>query len=398
MKKIGKVFSIGMIGISIFLPKIFENSLNNVQNYGFKQQIIKEYDVVDLSTLAIDPIKFSEITSNYESGRFSFWQIKPQLEEEIFNQLDTEENYYLQEGEVLIDWNIEDEEFIDTGELISFDININPDVWDPFAINSLHVEFESWAYSDLGDILEISSYELQEITKQYESGSKFSKIENSLESYLDVRLEEELIPVEFIEYEWNFSKDENVYTGDKINYKIYSNNPSLKNEISGSFVSKEYENLDDFEIDINPLNEIVNSNKNTKFSSFKNELEEELKNQLSNQYFNTEYLNIIWNLDDEQFVEDGDEIEFNIYSLNSTAVIGSYSNAIICGNSIHGSNNNLLNTVGIIIFSILLILLLLGIILIGFKYFNKNNKNKKNFQKKQQNFENNERIKEIKGE
>lgn len=197
-------------------------------SYHETEKLIKTISKMqDLSEVDFNDEDVKNLTLKYESGTKTLEELEPQLEEEIYKQ-----QIKSNSNEFEINWITNENEVLDYGDEIEFEIVTTNDNWEFYGSNKYSFKSNTW--------LDLSNVKIEEldnvVNDKFASGIEFNKIQYKLEEQIFNELKKYNISSESIMIEWNFGYHEIVESGDKISYKIYSNDDALKNEISGSFM------------------------------------------------------------------------------------------------------------------------------------------------------------------
>ncbi len=309
---------LGIIGISLLGTGV-SGGVNSIVN-----ELRNDFKIVyDVSKCSIDVLPLVEITKEFESGKYFLWQMQPQLEEEVFNQLNTEENFWLSSTEVEIIWNTELTSIVETNDVIDFTIASRPENFDVY--NDLNVTFQSSSTQNLQNV-NLNCEKLAEITKEFESGIYFREMKESLNQEIYYQLENQEINSNYISINWNVDDEDLIYPNQELKFNLTSNDNSIIGNNGGSFFSSQFSNLEKFNLNSEKLAQISQDYKNESFSKAIPELENEIYSQLEYQNFNIDYIKIYWEIDDkEKKLEEGEKVNFLLYSLNTTIVINEFN-------------------------------------------------------------------------
>ncbi len=299
--------------------------------------------VRNLTKLQLDSDSLSNVTRNINQDLSFKKDIQPILESELYLQLREEINEYFNINE-FIDYNYDGENDISIywklpsyqndeiiyGNQVSFRIISNND---DYYINKYEGTFISKTFYKM-DNMWISDKALQSETYFYEDGSLFNNMEEKLTSDIQEQIKLKLLNPNDFKIDWYVNGDEVnsdtlVFKEDKIEYVITpKSNERFRGVKMGEFQSKQYVEIQDIFIDVNPLQNYLNSKyKGIEFRVVKTELEnminKQIKDQIGNKY--SSYINIDWAIGDDEILTSGKDIKFKLES-----------NSLI---NVHNSNN-----------------------------------------------------------
>ncbi len=284
-------------------------------------------EIKDLSRIAISFENLEQVTNQFESNK-EFKYIKTSLESEIKKELDKSQ---ISENSYLIEWeNIADNDLLTTGKTIEFKLIPSGD-WK--TKGEFEGEFESKTFNNLSQI-KLPTQSLVDRTNNYETGRSFKSVRNGLEDEINSYLGSIMIPVKNLHYKWNLSDSYLMQGNEKIEYWIsVTNDETFKGTIHDQFTSENYFNLNSFSADNDKLLEITNKRYGNTFGSYRSKLESEIANQLreQNYSYSSDYIEIIWNFDDDQIIAKGDSVEFRLRTKNSRFVQNDYIGKINWG-------------------------------------------------------------------
>ena len=265
-------------------------------------------ELKDLSQINSLKDSLEQTTNTYQSNTTTFKEMQDALEAKIDAEL-KKQGYNKEEYSLV--WEDTPKGKIKKGDEFTYSL-IPQYNWK--SKNTFTETFNANVFDDLSSIT-IDDSKLVDITNGYETTKiTFGDIKEELNNEVNRQLIKRNLDTSKLNINWDINDDQIVSLNTKLGYHIKPSDETFVGSIDSIFDSHTYMNLETVVINVDKITDIFKDTENdTKFIDIKGKLNDEIYSQLLTQGFtNKEWVDINWDVFDNETIHPGDNIKFTL--------------------------------------------------------------------------------------